>query len=126
MAYDVHIVRTEDWLDAAGDPITREEVDALIAADSELAWSSADRAYDSEPHRQELRGRGIEPKLAKRRTPHGSGLGKYRWVVERTISWFHRARKLRLRTDWRDDIHEALMSLGSSLICWNILVHSLC
>jgi len=31
----------------------------------------ADRAYDSEPHREELRERGIEPKIAKRRTGHG-------------------------------------------------------
>jgi transposase len=86
----------------------------------------ADRAYDSDPHRSRLRLRGITPQIARRRTPHGSGLGRHRWVVERTISWFHRARKLRLRTDWRDDIHEALMSLCSSLICWNILVHSFC
>jgi hypothetical protein len=27
------------------------------------------------------RERGIEPKLAKRRTEHGSGLGVYRWVA---------------------------------------------
>jgi transposase len=86
----------------------------------------ADRAYDSQPHRSRLRLRGITPHLARRGTPHGSGLGRYRWVVERTISWFHRARKLRLRTDWRDDIHEALMSLCSSMICWNILVNSFC
>ena len=46
-----------------------------------------DRAYDSEPHRRELRQRGIEPVLAKRNTAHGSGLGVYRWVIERTISW---------------------------------------
>jgi IS5 family transposase len=44
----------------------------------------ADRGYDSEAHRQKLRERGIKPVLAKRRTEHGSGLGKYRWVVERT------------------------------------------
>src|SRR5882724_7593943 len=30
-----------------------------------------DRAYDSEPHREKLRERDIEPKLAKRRTAHG-------------------------------------------------------
>ncbi|TPQ32020.1 hypothetical protein C2U69_27405 [Cupriavidus pinatubonensis] len=34
--------------------------------------------YDSELHPQKL------PVLAKRRTEHGSGLGKLRWVVERT------------------------------------------
>ena len=51
------------------------------------ATAYADRAYDSEPHREELRGRGIDPKLARRYTEHGSGLGKYRWVVERFFSW---------------------------------------
>ena len=35
----------------------------------------ADRAYDSGPHREGLRGRGIEPKIPKRRTEHGSGPG---------------------------------------------------
>lgn len=42
MAYDIHIVRTESWLDAASAPITKQDVDALIAADSELSWSSTD------------------------------------------------------------------------------------
>lgn len=42
MAYDLHIVRTESWLDAARDPVTKEQVDALIAADPELAWSAED------------------------------------------------------------------------------------
>jgi hypothetical protein len=42
MAYDLHIVRTRDWTDAASAPITRQDVDALIAADSELEWSKAD------------------------------------------------------------------------------------
>jgi transposase len=85
----------------------------------------ADRAYDSEPHRDWLRARGIHPQVARRRTPHGSGLGRYRWVVERTFSWFHRPRKLRLRTEWRTDMHEALMSLCCSLICWSVLTTSL-
>src|SRR5262245_14904775 len=38
--------------------------------------AQADRAYDSEPHRGRLRARGIEPVLAKRRTEHGSRLGR--------------------------------------------------
>ncbi len=46
----------------------------------------ADRGYDSEATRALLRWLGIEPHIAKRKTPHGSGLGKVRWVVERTIS----------------------------------------
>ncbi len=40
----------------------------------------ADRGYDSTRHRRALRERGIKPVIAKRRTEHGSGLGKYRWV----------------------------------------------
>ena len=42
MAYDLHIVRTEDWTEAASAPITKQEVDALIAADSEMGWSTTD------------------------------------------------------------------------------------
>lgn len=42
MPYDVHIVRTQHWFDAAEDPITQEQVDALIASDLELAWSTQD------------------------------------------------------------------------------------
>jgi transposase len=76
-----------------------------------------DRAYDSEPHREGLRERGVEPKIPKRRTEHGSGLGVYRWVVERTEAWLHTFRKLRLRTDPDGAIHKALVALGSALIC---------
>jgi transposase len=81
----------------------------------------ADRAYDSEPHREGLRDRGVEPKIPKRRTEHGSGLGVYRWVVERTQSWLHGFRKLRLRTDTDGAIHKAFVALGSALICLRFL-----
>jgi len=81
----------------------------------------ADRAYDSEPHRDKLRDQGIEPKIAKRRTEHGSGLGIYRWVVERTNAWLHNFRKLRLRTDTDGAIHKALVSLGAAIICMTFL-----
>ena len=54
---------------------------------------------------------------ARRGTEHGSGLGVYRWVVERTLSWLHAKRKLRVRTDRRIDIHQAFLSLACSLIC---------
>jgi len=81
----------------------------------------ADRAYDSEPHRQALRERGIEPKIPKRRTEHGSGLGIYRWVVERTNSWLHGFHRLRLRTDPDGAIHKAFVALGSALICLRFL-----
>lgn len=77
-----------------------------------------DRGYDSEPHRKALRAKGIKPVLAKRRTPHGSGLGVHRWVVERTLAWLHQFKRLRVRFERRADIHEAFLSLGCILICW--------
>jgi transposase len=85
-----------------------------------------DRAYDSEPHRRQLRAKGITPVLARRNTPHGSGLGVFRWVVERTIAWLHQFRRLRIRDERRDDLHEAFLQLGCALICWNFLKPSLC
>ena len=80
-----------------------------------------DRAYDSRRHREELAGRSIEPKLARRNAEHGSGLGVYRWVAERFFSWLHRYRKLRLRTDWLSANQHGLLKLACSLICLNYL-----
>src|SRR5437764_16190 len=42
MAYDLHVVRTKDWVEAGTAPITKPEVDALIANDPELEWSTTD------------------------------------------------------------------------------------
>ena len=86
----------------------------------------ADRGYDSEPDREALREVGITPRIAKRRTDHGSGLGVYRWVVERTISWLHQFRRLRIRYERRLDIHEAFLTLACALICHRFLESSFC
>ena len=80
-----------------------------------------DRAYDSDPHRAEMRRRGIDPEFARRRTPRGSGLGVFRWPVERFFSWLHRYRRLRLRTDQDDRMHDAFLKLALCLICFNFL-----
>jgi transposase len=77
-----------------------------------------DRGYDSQPHRDALQRRGIKTELAKRRTPHGSGLGRTRWVVERTLAWLHRFRRLNLRYERRPCVHEAFLALACALICW--------
>jgi len=71
-----------------------------------------DRAYDSEPHRKQLRRKLIQPFLAQRRTENGSGLGMYRWVVERTLSWLHKNRRLRIRYERRGDIHDAFLIMS--------------
>jgi len=80
-----------------------------------------DRGYDSQPHRNQLHHRGIHTALARRWTEHGSGLGRTRWVVERTLAWLHRFRRLAVRYERRPCIHEAFLTLGCVLICWNHL-----
>jgi transposase len=85
-----------------------------------------DRAYDSGPHREALRGRGIEPELAKRNTGHGSGLGVYRWVVERFFSWLHGFRKLRLVTEKTEEMQFAFLNLAVAIICYRFLNPALC
>jgi transposase len=80
-----------------------------------------DRGYDSEPARQILRWLGIAPVLAARFTEHGSGLGVYRWFVERTISWLHSYGRLRRRLDRLTSIQEAFLRLGCASICMRFL-----
>ena len=58
-----------------------------------------DRGYDSDPHRMKLSCRGIATAIARRREPHGSGLGFLRYVVEQTIALLHQFRRLRTRFD---------------------------
>ena len=45
-----------------------------------------------------------------RHTEHGSGLGRWRSVVERTFAWLGQFRRLRVRYDKRADINEAFLS----------------
>jgi transposase len=80
-----------------------------------------DRAYQSAAHEQELRERHIEPVLAHRRTKHGSGLGQFRWFIERTLSWFKQCRRLRIRYERHAGFYYAFWKLASALICFRIL-----
>lgn len=80
-----------------------------------------DRAYDAERIRLALRARRILPLLAMRNTENGSGLGRWRWVVERTFAWLNQFRRLRVRYEKRADIHEGFLRLGCALICWRFL-----
>lgn len=59
--------------------------------------------------------------LAKRYTEHGSGLGKTRWVVERSLSWLHQFRKLRMREETSGSTHEALLVLACAIIAHRFL-----
>jgi transposase len=81
----------------------------------------ADRGYDHDKYRREVRARGIKPMIARRSTPHGSGLGRQRWVVERTFTWLHQFRRLRIRWERDPQQHLALLYLAATIICWRRL-----
>ena len=81
----------------------------------------ADRGYDNDSTRALLRWLGVEPKIGKRKTGHGSGLGKTRWVVERTISWIKGLRRMRVRYDRLGVIRDAWTTLVASVVCFHIL-----
>jgi transposase len=83
----------------------------------------ADRAYDHDKYRKQVQAVGITPVIARRGTGHGSGLGKYRWVVEQTFALLHWFRRLRIRWEIRDDIHEAFLRLGCAIICFRRLAN---
>jgi transposase len=81
----------------------------------------ADKGYDYPRCRQALRARGILQRIARRGVESRERLGRYRWVVERTLSWLNRFRRLKVRYERRVDIHQAFLTLGCALICWRYL-----
>jgi transposase len=66
----------------------------------------------------------VKPVIARRQTDHGSGLGRHRWVVERTFAWLHN-RRLLIRTDRATPVHEAFLARTCCLTCWRRLETSL-
>ena len=86
----------------------------------------ADKAYHSIYREVMLHVKGIEPLLPKRSADEDRGLGELRWVVERTISWLHQFRRLRVRYERRADIHQAFLSIGCILICFRTLPDAFC
>jgi transposase len=81
----------------------------------------ADKGYDFPRSREALRRRGIKGRIARRGVDSSEKLGRHRWVVERTLAWLARYRRLSVRYERRADIHEAFLHLGCSLICLNYL-----
>jgi hypothetical protein len=76
----------------------------------------ADRAYDHDRYRRGLRQRGITARIARRGQEHGSGLGRLRWVAEAALAWLHGPRRLRIRWEVRDDIHDGFLQLAHCMI----------
>jgi IS5 family transposase len=79
----------------------------------------ADKAYDHRRCRAECRARSVTPRIARRGVDTSERLGCHRRVVERTLAWLARFRRLAVRYERRADIHEAFVTLGCALVCMN-------
>jgi transposase len=81
----------------------------------------ADKAYDIPRCRRFLHRRHIRVRIARKGVESSERLGRHRWVIERTLAWLARYRRLTIRYERRVDIHQAFLTLGCALICFNHL-----
>ncbi len=93
---------------ASGRPLTKPKV------------LQGDAGYGSAATAKLVRSWGIKPLLAPlgKKREHGSGLGKTRYVVERTLSWFGNYRRLKLCYERTGAHFQAFHELAASLICF--------
>jgi transposase len=87
---------------------------------------SAAEAAGQVARRQRVRLRPLPPGLpqAGHRPAHratrvesSERLGRHRWVIERTLAWFARFRRLIVRHERRADVLDGFHRLAAALIC---------
>ena len=82
----------------------------------------ADRAYGTKAMIKLVRGMRIESVLAERTsTTHGSGLGKIRYVVERSLACFSHFRRLRVCSERTAEHFQAFHDLAAALLVYSRL-----
>jgi transposase len=81
----------------------------------------ADKGYDVRHCRRYLHRRGIRCRIARKGVESSARLGRFRWVVERTIAWLHRFKRLLIRYERFEAHHQAFLDLGCALLCYNFL-----
>lgn len=77
----------------------------------------ADKGYDNRRVRRYLARRGITARIARRGVESSTRLGRYRWVVERSVAWLLSFRRLMVRYDRSATTITALTTLACTLIC---------
>lgn len=81
----------------------------------------ADKAYDSADTRRKLRRYGIACRIARLGIESKERLGRWRWKIERTISWLFGYRRLTVRYERKGRHFAAFLSLAATLICYKKL-----
>ncbi len=96
---------------------------ATVSADRDDGPDSviADRGYDHDKYRRLVWQRGIKPVIARRQSEHGSGLGRHRWVVERTLLLAPQPTPAAAPHRPPPRNPRSVLSLACCLICWRRL-----
>jgi transposase len=82
----------------------------------------ADKAYDQRPLRAAVRARNIVVRIARKAVESSTRLGRHRWVIERTMAWFMRYRRLVRRYDHKAEHFAAFTTIAAALICYQRLL----
>ncbi len=80
----------------------------------------ADKAYDSIEIRSCCAGAGSFP-VSPASIESSERLGRYRWVIERTMAWFTGYRRLTIRYERRASHFAAFLTLGAAITCYKKL-----
>jgi transposase len=98
----------------------------VLAADRVAAPRSCTPTYDDPALRLVCHLRHIVPRIDRKGIESSEKLGRYRWVVERTIAWLRRFRRLTVRYERRADIHRGFLKLSVCLICLSYVRTGFC
>lgn len=86
----------------------------------------ADKGYDYARCRAAIRRRGIIARIARRGIESSQKLGRHRWVVERSIAWLNRFRRLIIRYERHAETYSAFLTIAAAIICYRTLKTELC
>ncbi|MEU9558869.1 IS5 family transposase [Streptomyces fumanus] len=76
-----------------------------------------DEGYDYRHLRRWLASRGIRHRLARKGIESSRHLGRYRWVVKRTVSWLSGCRRLHRCHERKPERFLAFTAIAATLIC---------
>ncbi|WP_324605503.1 MULTISPECIES: transposase [unclassified Streptomyces] len=83
-----------------------------------------DKAYHSAGNLAWLRERNITPRIARPGVESSERLGRYRWKLERPISWLFGYRCLTVRHERKGGHFLAFLGLASAMTCYGKLAKS--
>jgi transposase len=90
----------------------------------------ADKGYDYRTCRRALRRRGIMGRIARKGIESAKHLGQHRYVIERTLEWVSRFRRLARRYERKATHFLGFAQLACAVICYrravklDLLIHN--